>query len=119
MKNNLLKVIIAAMIITIFTTSSLFQPIASAAVNSPDIILDSSFETEITKETDYTTQDLPPRNPAKDPFYVAFGVAMAAIVGVTAAETLVSNAVNNGIEWTCNKYGHITGVKQACWVFKP
>lgn len=120
---NLLKVIMAGMIIAIFTTSSLFQPIASAsaAANNTEIILDTNYETEVIKvnpEIEFTTQDsLPPRQPAKDPFWIAFTVAMASIVGMTTAQTLTANAVNNGIDWACDKYDKYTGVKQLCKIF--
>lgn len=118
MNKKFLQALIASMIITIFSMS-LFQPIASAsaATNEAESMMDTTYEIETIKETEevqIAPQSLPPRPPQKDPFWVTFMLVLAGFIGLSAAETVTSNAINNGIDWACDKYDHYTGIKQAC-----
>jgi hypothetical protein len=60
---------------------------------------------------------LPPRVPTKDPFWRNFYVALVVFVGVTTAQAIITNAVNNGVQSACNKYKNTWGVTGVCTTF--
>jgi hypothetical protein len=126
MKQIFIKSLITTMILAIFTTT-FYQNSASAAgtnvtvttntkeaVNSP-IYLDGIAD---VKEKAASTNSLPPRKSTKDPFWRWVSATVAMFAGVTVATVFVENAINNGIDSACKKWGTKPGVKQACAIFQ-
>ncbi|MDM5329934.1 hypothetical protein [Neobacillus sp. CF12] len=126
MKKVFIKSLITTMILAIFTTT-FYQNSASASgtyvtvttntkevVNSP-IYLDGIAD---VKENAISTNALPPRKPANDPFWKWVSATVALFAGVTVATVFVENAINNGIDSACKKWGKKPGVKQACAIFQ-
>lgn len=112
MRQTFSKILITSMIFSIFAIFSL-QPISSLAA-AADSSLITTEESTLIKQDEISTQDLPPRQPTKDPVWKWVTLVVAGFVGIQLAEIFVSNAINNGIDWACDKYDHITGIKQAC-----
>lgn len=142
MKKKFLQYLITAMIITIFSMSP-FQSSASASAATSDNekVIDTTYELETTTEeaqmapsivgtdgalmtpqfvgTDgaqMAPQSLPPRQPQKDKFWTTVTLVLAGFFGLQVAEQMTANAINNGIDWACDEWGHYTAIKFACKV---
>lgn len=116
MKQTFLKILVTSMIFSVFAIFSL-QPISSlAATTDSQTLIKTTDGSELIKQDEISTLSLPPRQPTRDPVWTWVSIIVAGFVGVQMAEVFVSNAINNGLDWACDKYGHITGIKQACKV---
>lgn len=128
-KSIFTKFLITSMIIAIFSTS-LLQTTASANTDNleitdieeqTEVIADIEEQAEVIadiEQSDVETYALPPRQPSKDPFWKWVSATLAIFVGASLAQTITQNAINNGIDYACEKWDNVWGVRQACKIIQ-
>lgn len=114
-KSLFTKILVTSMIIAMFSTS-LLQNTASASttVTVDQSLLNQNDRVTVTTDDQILRAGLPPRKPTNDPFWTTFSLIIAGFVGIQTAQTITQNAINNGIDYACNRWKKTPGVKQAC-----